>query len=107
MRSPKLARGTAMDRFYRYYAGYTIGFVEDMLDSLNVGEAASVIDPWNGSGTTTVAAAARGANAIGLDINPAAVLIGRSRLLSADVADSLAPLGAEIWQHSRVHPVEV
>ena len=107
MRSPKLNSGTAMDRYYRYYAGYTIGFVEDMLDWLKMSEGASVVDPWNGSGTTTLAAGARGADAIGFDINPAAVLIGRSRLLPADVAASLAPLGAEIWQHSRVHPVEM
>lgn len=107
MRSPKLPTGTTMDRYYRYYAGYTIGFVEDMFDRLNVGESASIVDPWNGSGTTTIAAATRGVHAIGFDINPAAVLIGRSRLLPADVASSLEPLGAEIWQHARVHPIEV
>ena len=36
MRSPKLPTGTAADRYYRYYAGYTIGFVEDMLDWLGI-----------------------------------------------------------------------
>jgi hypothetical protein len=107
MRSPKLPTGTAMDRYYRYYAGYTSGFVEDMFDWLKVDESASVVDPWNGSGTTTVAAAARGTNAIGFDINPVAVLIGRSRLLSADVTDSLVPLGAEICEHAGLHPVEI
>lgn len=107
MRSPKLPTGTAMDRYYRYYAGYTIGFVEDMFDRLEVDESASVVDPWNGSGTTTIAAAARGARAVGFDINPAAVLIGRSRLLPADVASSIEPLGAEIWQHARIHPFDV
>jgi hypothetical protein len=96
-----------MDRYYRYYAGYTLGFVEDMLDRLDVDEATYLIDPWNGSGTTTTAAAARGVEASGFDLNPAAVLIGRSRLLSADVAGSLVPLGAEICQHAQAQSTEM
>jgi DNA modification methylase len=107
MRSPKLLSGTAADRYYRYYAGFTTGFVEDMFDWLGVGEESSIVDPWNGSGTTTAAAATRGAKAIGFDISPVAVLIGRSRLLTADVAGSLSPLGGEIWQHAQAHPHDV
>jgi hypothetical protein len=81
--------------------------VDDALDLLNVSEATFIADPWNGSGTTTTAAASRGVDAQGFDINPAAVLIGRSQLLAEDVADSLVPLGAEIFQHSCAHPVEM
>jgi len=51
-----------------------------------------VLDPWNGSGTTTSVAAAHGIEARGFDINPAAVLISKARLLQSDVAPSLLPL---------------
>lgn len=98
VRSPKLDPATTKGRHYRYYAGYSTGFVEDMLSSLAVTSDDLVLDPWNGAGTTTVAAAMRGLTAVGYDINPAAVLIGRSRLTSAHLAGNLAPLAAEICQ---------
>ena len=50
---------------------------------------------------------ARGIDAMGYDINPVAVLIGRSRLLSADMAGSLMSLGARVWQHAQSHPIKV
>jgi hypothetical protein len=104
MRSPKLNTASVKDRYYRYYAGYTLEFVEDMLELLETDEETLIADPWNGSGTTTMAAALRGVKAYGFDINPAAVLIGRSQLLTADVADSLVPLGEEIFQHACAKP---
>lgn len=104
MRSPKLGDGSA--QYYRYYAGYTQGFVEDMLRRLEVPTQGLVIDPWNGAGTTTAAAAAAGLTAVGFDINPAAVLIGRARLLPSEVAHSLAPLAVKICEHACAHRYE-
>jgi hypothetical protein len=52
MRSPKL-RGGSTRNWYRYYAGYSERFVEDALD-VTISDASDVVlDPWNGSGTTT------------------------------------------------------
>jgi DNA modification methylase len=107
VRSPKLVYGSVNDRYYRYYAGYTLGFVEDTLKWLEADKTTRLADPWNGSGTTIVAAAAHGIRAVGFDLNPAAVLIGRSRLLPADEASSLVPLGTQICQHSQNYPVEI
>ena len=104
MRSPKLG-GSARRQYYRYCAGYTQGFVEDMLHRLNLPADAIVVDPWNGAGTTTAAAAAFGLTAMGYDINPAAVVIGRARLLGSDVANSLVPIAVEICERARMHPV--
>lgn len=100
MRSPKLG-GSARGQYYRYYAGYTEGFVEDMLRRLDVPTNGLLVDPWNGAGTTTAAAAAQQIEAIGYDINPAAVLIGRARLLRSDVAGSLVPIAVEICARAR------
>jgi hypothetical protein len=78
-----------------------------MLDRLDVDETTYLLDPWNGGGTTTAAAAERGIEAVGFDLNPASVLIGRSRLLPADIASSLVPLGKEIRQHALAYPMDM
>ena len=77
--SPKLPRNAGGDR---YYAGYSRSFVSDIL-SRWYGNAL-VLDPWNGSGTTTTVAAELGLNCIGFDLNPAMVVIARAALLSEE-----------------------
>lgn len=46
-------------------------------------EGSLIVDPWNGSGTTTDVSACLGARAQGFDINPAMVVIAKSRNLCA------------------------
>ena len=99
--------GSARRQYYRYYAGYTQGFVEDMLHRLDLSPDSVVADPWNGAGTTTAAAACTGYTAIGYDINPAAVIIGRARVLGPEVADSLGPLAVDIGKGARSNPVDL
>ena len=81
--------------WYRYYAGYADAFVADVVGRLSE-PVGMVLDPWNGSGTTTSVAAAHGIEGRGFDINPAAVVISKARLLQSDVAPSLGPLTREI-----------
>lgn len=69
-----------MDLWYRYYAGYSAGFVEQALQE-SAATAKLVLDPWNGTGTTTVVAASKNVPAIGFDVNPALVVVSRARLL--------------------------
>jgi SAM-dependent methyltransferase len=83
--TPKLTSAEKKRLIYPYYAGFSEAFVETMLDRLLVGNRSHVLDPWNGSGTTTYIAAARGANATGCDLNPALTLVARAR--SAKAAD--------------------
>lgn len=106
VRSPKLG-GTTSRQYYRYYAGYTQGFVEDMLRDLGIPQGGIIVDPWNGAGTTTVTAVTAGVNAIGYDINPAAVLIGRARLVGSDIAGSIVPIAVEVCERARLHPTEL
>lgn len=58
--------------------------------------ASAVSDPWNGSGTTTAAAAGMGHDAFGYDLNPVMVLAARARMLSKREKQSLLPIGATI-----------
>ncbi|MFL5962926.1 MAG: hypothetical protein ACJ757_08565 [Gaiellaceae bacterium] len=105
MRSPKLARNRSKD-WYRYYAGYAPEFVEDALETLGVSAEDHVLDPWNGSGTTTAVAQTRGIQAVGYDANPALVLIARSRLLGSEVADSVASLADDLVDHAGLYEID-
>lgn len=87
-----------VDSWYRYYAGYSAGFVEQALkESAATG---LVLDPWNGTGTTTVVAASKNFPAVGFDVNPALVVVARARLLGAGVWASIAPLGDDVMAHA-------
>src|SRR5688500_12785789 len=57
--SPKQPPQERLKDWYPYYAGYTSAFAESVFDQY-LGSAKSVVDPWNGSGTTTAVAASRG-----------------------------------------------
>jgi hypothetical protein len=94
--SPKrnASLGSSAD-WYSYYAGYADGFVKDIVGVLPA-EAMTVLDPWNGSGTTTAVATLHSLQSKGFDLNPAAVVIAKARILRSDVAGSIAPLTEEI-----------
>ncbi|GIO70067.1 DNA methyltransferase [Paenibacillus sp. FSL M7-1455] len=79
-RSPKRKSASKnTHNWYSYYAGYSAEFVEDVLNYLQLPLGASILDPWNGSGTTTHIVEKEGYNAIGFDINPVMPIIANSR----------------------------
>ena len=90
-RTPKRlpALGPKGGEWYPYYAGFTPGFAADVLKSLALNEKAVVLDPWNGTGTTTEASSAAGIASIGVDLNPAMVVVARARTVSASVGRDL------------------
>ena len=76
---PKLPRTSGG---YRYYAGYSRSFVHDILSRWP--RHALVLDPWNGSGTTTTVAAESGLDCMGVDLNPAMVVVAKGALLGEE-----------------------
>jgi DNA modification methylase len=58
---------SAWDEFFPYYAGYPESFARNLLASAQMDPKAVVLDPWNGSGTTTYVASRMGFSAIGLE----------------------------------------
>ncbi|MDX3073253.1 DNA methyltransferase [Streptomyces sp. MI02-7b] len=66
---------------FPYYAGFSFEWACHQLARHEKDElsGATVLDPWNGSGTTTLAAQSLGLNAIGLDLNPVANVIAKLR----------------------------
>lgn len=101
--SPKRDPGecSGWEGFFPYYAGYPTRFAREVIRSVGLMPRSSVLDPWNGSGTTTFAAAQLGHSAIGLDLNPVMVVVARARMLPPSEADSLVPLAEEVIRGAR------
>lgn len=82
--------------WYPYYAGYAQGFVSDVLELLKIMPGQTVLDPWNGSGTTTQVAMQKGIQAYGYDINPVMVTVANAKALSNITYEALIDLANTI-----------
>ena len=71
------------------------------MESVQLSAGTVVLDPWNGSGTTTYVASRLGLTSCGFDINPVMVVIARARLLATSEADSIEPLALEVIKSAR------
>lgn len=96
--NPKIEHSAALrgEAWYEYYAGYSPAFVSDAIGLLDPPPNGRILDPWNGSGTTTFVARKKGLRVAGFDINPALVLVAKGRLVDGDVLPSIPPLTADI-----------
>jgi SAM-dependent methyltransferase len=102
LRSPKVThshrRGTSY--WYPYYTGYSEGFIEDVLNIYQVDSRSLILDPWNGSGTTTFVAHRLGYATVGFDLNPALVVVSKARLLDKGVIPSINSLTFDLYGHA-------
>jgi hypothetical protein len=88
--------------FFPYYAGFPETFARALLQSAELSANAVVLDPWNGSGTTTYTASLLGLASQGFDLNPVMIVVARARLLPPSEADSIEPLAREIVSFSHL-----
>ena len=95
--TPKQPQPERLKDWYPYYAGFTAGFAHAVLNEF-FASAETLLDPWNGSGTTTAVGAVRGIVCTGIDINPAMTVIAKARLTPITVRESLVPIAREILQ---------
>jgi DNA modification methylase len=79
-----------------YYAGFSEAFVDYAIENSALKEGALILDPWNGSGTTTAVATRKNLSSIGLDINPATLLYAYARLASKQDLEQAKELFLEI-----------
>jgi SAM-dependent methyltransferase len=87
---------------YNYYAGYSLPFVQSVFDYFGLQAGACILDPWNGSGTTTRVAKSRGINSIGFDLNPATLVIARAGLIDWNtIAGSVQPLSEHLLERAK------
>lgn len=107
--NPKRENGEQSGRanWFPYYAGFSANFAGSLLKSLQPTSDTLLIDPWNGSGTTTEAAARLGLYAKGYDLNPVMILAAKARLLSVREKPSLWPLAVQIVETAKENIVSV
>lgn len=84
------------DQWFPYYAGFSGAFARSLIQSAGLDQGSTFLDPWNGSGTSTAAAAISGHRAIGFDLNPVMAVVAKARLLPNIEVPSVAPLLCEI-----------
>jgi hypothetical protein len=84
------------DEWFPYYAGFSEAFARDLIRSSGLARRSTLMDPWNGSGTSTASAVLYGHRALGFDINPVMAVVAKARLLPRTELPSLRPLLADI-----------
>ena len=100
MISPKQPPHVTKRDWYPYYAGFTERFAEAVL-SKHLADSISVLDPWNGSGTTTLVCARSGIPSTGIDVNPALTVIARARLTPRTCQPTILDALSRILKDSR------
>ncbi len=89
-------RRDGVESWFPYYAGYSSDFVREALIGLGAAPGWTVLDPWNGAGTTTSVADPLGCDALGFDINPVATLVAAARLAHSSDASHSQGLAREL-----------
>lgn len=70
----------ARHRWYYYKEGFSPKLVDQAIDEVNLKKGDVVIDPFNGSGTTTLAASIKGYKSIGIEVNPFTSFLSDAKL---------------------------
>lgn len=101
--SPKREQGSnsADGEVYPFYPGFSDHFTEPLIESAALDKNACVMDPWNGSGTTTAAAARLGIRTYGFDLNPVMVIVAKARQVTWTPKRSLRQLAAKIVRRAK------
>lgn len=98
-RNPKRGSENRRGRsgWYDYYAGFSPTFVADALAFSGCEpELSTLLDPWNGSGTTTEVGSRSGFKSAGYDLNPAMIVVAKAKTLQPNVSPSIRALLEEI-----------
>lgn len=104
------ARPSGVETWFKYYAGFSPTFANAVLSNAQLTSRSTILDPWNGSGTTTHTAASLGFRALGIDISPVANVVASAKLANrADLAhsDGLASQIVSNSRHSRPPAADV
>jgi len=82
--SPKrpATESVGMADAFPYYAGFSFEWACSKIQEAGSRDGLIILDPWNGSGTTTLAANFNGHKSIGTDRNPIASLVAQLRCLT-------------------------
>ena len=68
--SYQLNKNNSLHSWFKYKEGFSANLVETLLNEMNVKKGGTILDPFLGSGTTSLVAQINGINSIGFDIMP-------------------------------------
>lgn len=89
--SPKLNYDKSVysqNSWYYYYAGYADEFIKKAIEKYGkFYDEPIIVDPWNGSGTTSLVASMMDLTCYGFDINPVMVVIAKAKLFDTRKID--------------------
>ncbi|MCR1795708.1 site-specific DNA-methyltransferase, partial [Leptospira sp. id769339] len=74
-------------RWYYYKEGFSPRLVESAIEQSYITKKDLIIDPFNGSGTTTLTCSTNGFRSIGLEVNPFTSFLSDTKIKSAKVKD--------------------
>jgi hypothetical protein len=83
-------------RWFRYSAGFSAGWVEQLLASWQLGPECVVLDPFAGSGTVAVVCEKLGQASIGVEAHPVVARIGQAKLSWTTSPKDFAGLAEQI-----------
>lgn len=77
----------ARHRWYYYKEGFSPLLVEKAIEQTGVKTNELILDPFNGSGTTTLTAALNGYKSVGIEVNPFTSFLSDAKIRTADVSE--------------------
>ncbi len=77
----------ARHRWYYYKEGFSPNLVEKAIETAGVTKDDLVIDPFNGSGTTTLTSSMLGHRSVGVEVNPFTSFLSDAKIKNAEVPE--------------------
>ncbi|MDR1583636.1 MAG: site-specific DNA-methyltransferase [Prevotellaceae bacterium] len=74
-------------RWYYYKEGFSPTLVEKAIDSSGIKKTDIILDPFNGSGTTTLTSALNGFKSIGIEVNPFTSFLSQSKINNVKISE--------------------
>jgi hypothetical protein len=76
----------ARHRWYYYKEGFSPVLVEKAIELSDLGKGDVILDPFNGSGTTTLTASTKGYSSIGIEVNPFTSFLAGAKTKGANIS---------------------
>jgi DNA modification methylase len=74
-------------RWYYYKEGFSPNLVEKAIEFSEIKKNDIILDPFNGSGTTTLTSALKGYKSIGIEVNPFTSFLSKSKINNVDTSE--------------------
>ena len=74
-------------RWYYYKEGFSPNLVEKAIEFSKIKSNDIILDPFNGSGTTTLTSSLKGYKSIGIEVNPFTSFLSQSKINNVDITE--------------------